>query len=397
MSTTSLNILGVTGSIGCSARDVVLAQPDHFDVRVVSAHSRVAELAAMAVELNASVAVITDEARLPELEAALSGRGITCLGGTEGLKEAQSYEVDVTLVAIVGIAGLRPVLRAIEHSKVVAIANKEPLVAAGDLVISAAKKYKAQILPVDSEHNAIFQVFDFAHKDTIERIILTASGGPFRTWSLEDIRGATKEQALKHPNWDMGAKITVDSATMMNKALEIIEAAYLFDLPADKIDVLIHPQSVVHSMVEYCDGSVLAQMGASDMRTPIANVLAYPQRLKTPGEKLSLTKLASLDFEEPDMKRFPALSLAYKCLEKGQYMCVALNAANEEIVSHFLTNHIAFGDIMEIVTDVLGRIEDKDKSVSLSTVDEIENYDRTVRSLTRDVIAARSELGYNII
>ncbi len=388
----SINILGVTGSIGQSARDVILAQSECFDVRVISAHSRVEELAEMALELNASVAVITEEAHLPALEAALDGHGVTCLGGAEVLAEAQSFEVDMTLAAIVGIAGLRPVLKAIEHSGAVAIANKEPLVAAGDLVMAAACEHDTKILPVDSEHNAVFQVFDFDNKKAIERIILTASGGPFRTWSPEEIQGATREQALNHPNWEMGAKISIDSATMMNKALEIIEAAYLFDLPADKIDVLIHPQSVVHSMVEYCDGSVLAQMGASDMRTPLANVLGYPERLNTPGARLSLTKLASLGFEEPDLKQFPALGLAYKCLEKGQASCVALNAANEETVSHFLTNEMAFADIIDIVIEVLDRAEDKTHSVSLSTVDEIEKYDTTIRSLTRDVIEVRSEI-----
>ena len=393
----SLNILGVTGSIGRSAHDVILAQPDAFDVRVVSAHSRAEELAAMAVALNASVAVITDETHLPALEAALEGQGITCLGGMAALLEAQSFEVDVTLAAIVGFAGLRPVMEAIAHSGAVAIANKEPLVAAGDLVMQAAAKHDTKILPVDSEHNAVFQVFDFENKEAIERIILTASGGPFRTWSLEDIQRATKEEALNHPNWEMGAKITIDSATMMNKALEIIEAAYLFDLPAEKIDVLIHPQSVVHGMVEYCDGSVLTQMGASDMRTPLANILAYPARLKTPGERLSLADLAKgLEFYQPDFKRFPALAMAYACLEKGQWACVALNAANEESVAAFLADQICFADVTGVVAEVLERLEAETKTTpKLSTLEQIEKYDRIVRALARDIIDVRAQIsGY---
>ena len=379
----TINILGVTGSIGQSATDIILAQPEAFNVQVVTAHTDAQGLAEAAIKLKAKHAVLSNPENLDTLRDALSGYDVQVSGGAEALDEAAATPADVTLAAIVGMAGLKALMQAIEHSQAVAIANKEPLVAAGRLVMEAAQAHNTTLLPVDSEHNAIFQVFDFDRREDIERIILTASGGPFRTWTVEDMREATPQQALAHPNWSMGHKISIDSATMMNKALEVIEAHYLFDLELSKIEVLVHPQSVVHSMVEYKDGSVLAQMGPSDMRTPIANVLAWPQRLSTSGHTLDFKKVKELSFEEPDFERFPALKLAYECLEKGAWACVALNAANEVAVEYFLTNIIGFTDIIGSVMHVLEQSEPQ----TLSTIADVYEYDQYIRGMAKDYIS----------
>ncbi|MGQ0526782.1 MAG: 1-deoxy-D-xylulose-5-phosphate reductoisomerase [Alphaproteobacteria bacterium] len=347
----TLNILGVTGSIGQGAVDVVLSDRARFEVKVVSAHENVERLADLAVQLRARKAVITNPENLFALKEKLRGTGIAC---ETDLISAMAEKTDVTLVAIVGMAALCPALKAAEISKVLALASKEPVAAAGALLMETARKRGTKILPVDSEHNAIFQVSHTEDPASIEKIILTASGGPFRTWSAEKIKMATPEQALAHPNWSMGAKISIDSATMMNKALEIIEAHYLFSMQPEKIEVMIHPQSVVHSMVEYRDGSVLAQMGASDMRTPISYALAWPERMQTPGRRLDFNMLKSLDFEKPDTGRFPALRLAYECLARGPSHCIALNAANEVAVDAFLCKRIGFADIIRTVEFVLG-------------------------------------------
>jgi 1-deoxy-D-xylulose-5-phosphate reductoisomerase len=382
----SINILGVTGSVGRSAADVILSAPEKFSVQTVSAQNSVKELAEMAMRLKAKKAVIGNEEHFQTLKNELSGTGITAEAGNNALLAAASEKIDLNLVAIVGMAGLRPTIAAIQNSKAVAIANKEPLAAAGPLVMRQAKKSGAKILPVDSEHNAVFQVFDFERPEGIKKIILTASGGPFRTWSREQMSRATKEQALAHPNWSMGPKITIDSATMMNKALEIIEAHYLFNMPADKIEVLVHPQSVIHSMVEYKDGSVLAQMAASDMRTPIAYSLAYPERIDTPGKTLDWTQLKELTFEQPDTERFPALRLAYEALRQGPYACLALNAANEIAVEHFLSKKTGFLDIIEIVEGVLRRVSPQ----VLETIEDYEESDRAVRHLAATYINEQS-------
>lgn len=366
LSRKTINILGITGSIGQAARDVILANPDLFDVNVLSAHRSEEGLKQVAQALEANHAVLTSR---------------------DDLMAALHKPVDITLCAIVGMAGLESMLRAIEVSDVVLIANKEPLVAAGELVMAAARKHNTRILPVDSEHNAIFQVFDEQRRSAVERIIITASGGPFRTWSLEEMAKATPAQATAHPNWSMGQKISVDSATMMNKALEVIEAHHLFNLSPERIDVLIHPQSVVHSMVEYTDGSVLAQMGASDMRTPLANVMNWPERLSTPGQRLDLTSMKRLDFEEADHAQFPALAMAYHCIEKGAAACIALNAANEIAVNSFLAGHIEFLDIIEcaaymIDDTILGAVPVE----PLDGLDGILAFDSAVRALTQDYI-----------
>lgn len=349
----SVSIFGVTGSIGKSTVDVIMSAADCFDVRVVSAHRDVQGLAAAAIKLGADKAVIADDAKLDDLKDALSGHDVQVYAGREALIDLAGDPVDISMAAIVGMAGLEPLMAAIKNCKTVAIANKEPLVAAGPLVMDAAKRYDTKILPVDSEHNAIFQVFDDKNREQIERIILTASGGPFRLWSAKERAMATPKQAVAHPNWDMGAKISVDSATMMNKALEVIEAHYLFAMVADKIDVVVHPQSVVHSMVEYADGSVLAQMGASDMRTPIAYALSWPDRMQTPGQKLDVCAMSRLEFFEPDCVAFPALGLAYSSLEAGLMSCIALNAANEIAVDAFLREEIGFAEIVDVVNSVL--------------------------------------------
>lgn len=361
----TINILGVTGSIGQAAADVIVANADQFTVNLLSAHQNEKGLKEAAERLGAKHAILT---------------------GRETINEALEEPVDITLCAISGMAGLDSMMQAIKYSKALAIANKEPLVAAGALVMQEAAKYQTKLLPVDSEHNAIFQVFDEAQRNTIERIVLTASGGPFREWSTQEMSVATKEQALAHPNWSMGDKISIDSATMMNKALEVIEAHFLFNMPADKIDVLIHPQSTVHSMVEYVDGSVLVQMGASDMRTPIANVLAWPQRLKTPGKKLDLTKMNNLTFEAPDTEKFPAISMAYESIKKGAHACIAFNASNEVAVDAFLDDKIGFADIIPCVRYALDHLEKED----LPTVNDIKRYDEVVRDMVEAYINNRT-------
>jgi 1-deoxy-D-xylulose-5-phosphate reductoisomerase len=353
MNMRTVSILGSTGSVGQSTVDLVGSAPDRFKVKALTAHRNASLLIQQARLLKPDIVAIADGNFYTDVKEGLAGEPIEILSGSEGVIEVARQKVDWTMAAIVGFAGLKPVLEAIRHSGIVAIANKEPLVAAGSLVMREAQACGTKILPVDSEHNAIFQVFDQENRGSIERLILTASGGPFRSWSVEQMKAATPEQAVAHPNWSMGAKISVDSATMMNKGLEVIEAHHLFGMPADKIDVLIHPQSVIHSMVEYSDGSVLAQLGAPDMRTPIAYALAWPERMATTGQRLDLARMRQLDFSEPDFKKFPALALAYDCLKAGAASCVALNAANEIAVQAFLDRKIGFSDITRIINSTL--------------------------------------------
>lgn len=378
----TISIFGATGSIGDCAADVIGAHKDRFDVIGVTAYRNVEKLAARAIALGARRAVIADDGQYDALKTALSGHDIVCAAGESALLELASESVDVSLMAIMGFAGLTPIMRAIEQGGCVAIANKEPLVAAGAFVMAAAVKHNATVLPIDSEHNAIFQVFDQSNKDAVSRLILTASGGPFRGYSKEQLGAVTLDQALKHPNWEMGAKITIDSATMSNKALEVIEAHYLFNMPADQIDVIIHPQSVVHSMVEYCDGSVLAQMGASDMRTPISHVLDYPQRLKTTGARLGFAAMSRLEFETPDLDAFPTLGYAYEALKAGSYAQIALNAANEVAVNYFLDNKCAFLDIMNCQHHVLNAITKQD----ISSLDDVSAYDEYIRQMSQSFL-----------
>ncbi len=379
----TLSILGSTGSVGRSTVDLVLSQPQNFDVQVITAQSNVDLLAQQARELKAKRAVIGDETLFAALTEKLAGTDIDVAAGRAAVVEAGAYPAQCIVVAIVGMAGLEPLMGALKQGTHVAIANKEPLVAAGPLVMATARAHGTTILPVDSEHNAIFQVFEPENKGAIERLILTASGGPFRTWTKEQMAVATPAQAVAHPNWSMGAKISVDSASMMNKALEVIEAHYLFDMPHDKIDVLVHPQSVIHSMVEYADGSFLAQLGAPDMRTPIASALAWPQRMKTSGARLDLTQLKRLDFEPMDYDRFPLLAMAYDCLKAGQAASLTFNAANEVAVAAFLSERIGFADIKNVISEALASVE----NIALQSLEDILLLDHTVRQHSEAYIA----------
>ena len=353
----SITILGATGSVGTSTLDLIEREPDRFRVVALTANCDVTKLAAAAIRTKAEFAVVADKSCLPELREALAGTGIRAGGGADAIAEAASLGADWTMGAIVGCAGLKPVMAAIEQGGTVVIANKEPLVSAGDVILAAAKRSGATLLPADSEHNAIFQCFDAARPEGIRRIILTCSGGPFRDWTTDQMRDVTLEQAVKHPNWSMGAKISVDSATMMNKGLELIEAARLFPIAPDRIEIVIHAQSVIHSLVDYVDGSVLAQLGPPDMRTPIAHTLAWPDRMATPMAPLDLVGIGRLDFAAPDPVRFPALRLAREALDAGGGRPAILNAANEVAVDAFLNRRIGFLEIAAIVEDTLIRYD----------------------------------------
>ena len=346
----SVTVLGSTGSVGQSTVDLLKRNPEAFDVRVLTANRNVELLAEQARDLKVETAVVADEARYDELKSALAGSGIEVAAGRQALVEAAAIPVEWTMAAIVGARGLEPTLAAIDNGGIIAVANKECLVCAGELITARLDRTGATLLPVDSEHNAIFQVFQRDH--TVRRIVLTASGGPFRAADRSVMAAATPAQAVAHPVWSMGAKISVDSATMMNKGLEIIEASYLFDLAEDAIDVLVHPQSVIHSMVEYADGSVLAQLGTPDMRIPIAYTLAWPKRMATPAETLDLAAVASLTFEAPDAVRFPCLDLARSALRTGGTAPAILNAANEVAVEAFLRGRIGFLDIAAVNDNV---------------------------------------------
>ncbi|PWC48786.1 1-deoxy-D-xylulose-5-phosphate reductoisomerase [Azospirillum sp. TSA6c] len=349
----SVTILGSTGSVGTQTVDLVSRDPERFPVEALTANRNVTLLAQQARQLNARMAVVADPAAYAELKQLLSGTGIEVAAGSEAVAAAAERPADWVMAAIVGAAGLEPTLAAIRRGAIVAFANKEVLVCAGALMMEEVKAHGATLLPVDSEHSAIYQVFDFERTDSVSRLILTASGGPFRDKDRTFMAAATREQAVAHPTWDMGAKISVDSATMMNKGLELIEAHFLFGVPEERIDVLVHPQSVIHSLVEYVDGSVLAQLGTPDMRTPIAYALGWPARIATPAERLDLVKAATLTFEAPDPVRFPALRLARAALQSGGGAPTILSAANEVAVQAFLDRRIGFLDIERIVEETL--------------------------------------------
>lgn len=350
-----ITVLGSTGSIGLSTLDLLERAGGEVEIQALVAGRNVERLAEQARRWRPRVAVVQDEAFLPELRTRLAGSGVAAAAGSSAVVEAAQMDAQWVMSAIVGFAGLAPTLAAARTGAVIALANKESLVCAGPSLLRTAKLAGGVVLPVDSEHSAIFQVFERENVDRISRLILTASGGPFRTWSRQAMSSATPEQALAHPNWNMGAKISVDSATMMNKGLEVIEAAYLFAMPPERVDVLIHPQSIVHSMVEYADGSTLAQLGPPDMRAPIACAYAWPDRLAWDAPKLDLTK-GPLTFEAPDLDRFPALALAKHALETGGMAPAALNAANEVAVQAFLDRRIGFLDIAATVSETLERL-----------------------------------------
>ncbi|VXD01368.1 1-deoxy-D-xylulose-5-phosphate reductoisomerase [Sphingomonas sp. AX6] len=352
-----ITILGATGSIGTSTLDLIERNRDGFEVLALTANSDVDGLAAAAKRVGAKRAVVADATRYEALKAALADTGIEAAAGADAVCDAARMGADWTMAAIVGCAGLKPVMAAIESGGTLALANKEALVSAGEVMTRAVEAHGVTLLPVDSEHNAVFQCLDRTAPKGVARIILTASGGPFRERTLDEMRGITPEQAVAHPNWSMGAKISVDSATMMNKGLELIEAFHLFPVAADQFDIIVHRQSVVHSMVEYIDGSVLAQMGSPDMRTPIAYALAWPERMETPCERLDLAKVARLDFEAADAVRFPAIGLAKEALRAGGARPAILNAANEVAVEAFLKGRVGFLEIAAIVADTLGRYD----------------------------------------
>ena len=371
----SVTILGSTGSVGCNTLDLIARQPEAFAVEALTANGSAVRLAEQARRVGAKLAVVADETRYQDLKAALAGSGIEAAAGAPALTEAAARPADWVMAAIVGAAGLAPTLAAVRRGAIVALANKETLVCAGSLMIAEVTHHGATLLPVDSEHNAIFQVLDFERLDAVDRIILTASGGPFRTLSRAAMAEATPDQAVAHPNWDMGAKISVDSATMMNKGLELIEAHHLFGLPEARIEILVHPQSVVHSMVAYSDGSVLAQMGQPDMRTPIAYTLAWPERMATPVARLDLAEIGQLTFEAPDSERFPALRLARQALQAGGSAPTILNAANEVAVAGFLDGRLGFLGIAEVVERTLEGID----AVPLGGLDDVWRIDREAR------------------
>lgn len=377
-----VTVLGSTGSVGRNTIDLIERHREAYDVEALTARSNVDLLVEQAIRLRPRFVAIAEPDLYLPLKNALSGTGIEIAAGSRALVEAAERPSDWVMAAIVGAAGLAPTLAAVRRGAIVALANKEALICAGSMLMAEVRASGATLLPVDSEHNAIFQVFDFERREAIERIILTASGGPFRELSLDAMANVTPEQAVAHPNWDMGAKISVDSATMMNKGLEVIEAHHLFTLPSEQIEVVIHPQSVVHSLVAYVDGSVLAQLGPPDMRTPIAYTLGWPARIAAPTSRLNLAEIGQLTFEAPDETRFPALRLARESLQIGDGAPTVLSAANEVAVNGFLTRKIGFLDIVRIVERTLERIP----LLPLGSLDDVTALDKAARVLSESFV-----------
>jgi 1-deoxy-D-xylulose-5-phosphate reductoisomerase len=381
-----VTILGSTGSIGHSTIDLLLRNPDDFVVEAVTANRNAKLLAEQARRLNARFAAVSDPAEYSTLKDALAGSGIEAASGAEALVEAAERPADMVMAGIVGSAGLRPTLAAVRRGRIVAFANKEVLVCAGSLFMQEVEAHGATLLPVDSEHNAIWQCFDFDRVDGIEKITLTCSGGPFREKSVDEMRDATVKEAVAHPVWSMGAKISIDSATLMNKGLEVIEAHHLFRLPSEQIDVVIHPQSVIHGLVTYHDGSVLAHLGTPDMRTPIAYVLGWPGRTAAPMRRLDLATVGRLTFEPPDPERFPALRLARAALVEGGGTPTVLNAANETAVNAFINGRIGFLDIAATVEATLEALP----VGQLGSLDDVHHIDRQARALAAELAARRA-------
>ena len=378
----SVTILGSTGSVGCNTIDLIQRHPGRYVVEALTAHRNVEALAEQSRKLRPRMAVIADESRYADLKEALGGTGVEVGAGPKALVEAASVPAEWVMAAIVGAAGLEPTLTAVRRGATVALANKECLVCAGELMMAEVAKNGATLLPVDSEHSAIFQVFDFANYGAVERIILTASGGPFLNRDRADLENVSPKEAVNHPNWDMGAKISVDSATMMNKGLELIEAFHLFPVSEQRIDILIHPQSIIHCMVAYKDGSVLAQMGMPDMRTPIAYALAWPKRIAAPAERLDLARIGTLTFEEPDLDQFPTLLLARRALQNGGGAPAVLSAANEIAVEGFLAGRIGFLDISRVVEKTLESMPD----TAVETLDDVYGIDAEARRAAEQLV-----------
>lgn len=377
-------ILGSTGSIGRQALDVVRQHKDLFEVELLTANNSSALLIEQAMEFRPGSVVICNEAKYQEVADALQPNDIKVFTGMDSVCSlVEAEDIDIVLTALVGFSGLRPTISAIKAGKIIALANKETLVAGGSVVMDLARKYNSPILPVDSEHSAIFQCLLGATGNPISRIHLTASGGPFRTWDRDRIAAATKNEALKHPQWTMGAKITIDSATMMNKGFEMIEARWLFDTAPDKINIVVHPQSIIHSMVEFADGAVIAQLGNPDMREPIQFALSFPERLTLNNKKLDFASLQGLTFEEPDMEKFPCLSLAFEAIRKGGNVPCAMNAANEAAVAAFLKDGIRFYDIPEIISACMAGVDFVEKP----TVDDLLSTNADVYRVAAEMCA----------
>ena len=389
MTAKRVTVLGSTGSVGANTLSVIAEHPDRFRVVALAAGRNAAALAQQAQSFRPDFAAIADPAGYPTLKEGLAGAGIEVAAGPDAVAEAARRDAEWVMAAIAGAAGLESTLAALERGAVVALANKESLVCAGELMMAAARASGSVILPVDSEHNAIFQVFDDRCREAVRRLILTASGGPFRCASRDRMAAVKPAEALRHPNWDMGAKITIDSATMMNKGLELIEAHHLFAMPGEAIDILVHPQSIVHSMVEYADGSVLAQLGTPDMRTPIAVALAWPERLAVTGERLDLSVVGRLDFEPPDPERFPALALARTALERGGREPAALSAANEVAVAAFLSERIGFLQIADIAGNTVAELG----SGPLAGLDDVRSADREAREVAERFVERAAAAG----
>jgi len=382
----AITILGATGSIGASTIDLIKREPGRYRVVAVSARRNAAALAKIARDLGAQLAVVADHAAYSDLKDALAGTPTEAAAGEDALLEAAQRPADWVMAAISGAIGLKPTLAAIERGSTVALANKECLVCAGSLFMRQAASSGATVLPVDSEHNAIFQALGAGPREDVKRIILTASGGPFRTWSLDQIKAATPEQALRHPNWSMGPRITVDSATMMNKGLELVEAQHLFALRPDEIDVLVHPQSVVHGLVEFRDGSVVAQLGSPDMRIPIAHCLAWPRRIDGPAARLDLAKVGELSFEAPDPVRFPALALVRRVMEIGGAAPTVMNAADEVAVGEFIAGRIGFPAIVALVEATLDAASAQGLLAEPVGIEAAIAVDHVARSIARDLL-----------
>jgi 1-deoxy-D-xylulose-5-phosphate reductoisomerase len=383
----SVTLLGATGSIGASTIDLLHAQRNRFRVEAVTAQRKAGPLARLARELGAKLAVVSDPASYRELADALAGSGIEAAAGPEAVVEAAQRPADWVMAAITGAAGLRPALAAVGRGATVALANKECLVCAGDLFMRRAAEVGITLLPVDSEHNAIFQALSAGRHQEVSRIVLTASGGPFRTATLAEMRAATVHQALKHPNWSMGAKITIDSATMMNKGLELIEAHYLFNFPSDQIDIIVHPQSIVHGIVEYCDGSMIAQVGPHDMRVPIANCLAWPERMPA-AARLDFKQMATLTFEAPDPVRFPSIRLAREAMVAKNGAPTILNAANEIAVQAFIDGQLGFVGIPALVEMTLDSATGRGIMRAPADAEDAIAIDQSTRELARSLLPA---------
>ena len=381
-----VSILGSTGSVGTNTLDLLKRSPKSFKVSALTANTNVNSLVEQAKATNAEFVAIADPKKYIELKKALSGTKIEVAAGPNSIIEAALRDCDFLMASIVGVAGLVPTMEAVKSGKIIGLANKECLVSAGNVFVDAVKLNRATIIPVDSEHSAIFQVFDTNQTKTVRRVILTASGGPFRKFNLKELHNVTCEQALNHPNWDMGAKISIDSATMMNKGLELIEAFYLFPVNQDAIEILIHPESIIHSMVDYIDGSVLAQLAPPDMRIPIAYALGWPKRIKTPVKQLKLEEIGRLSFMAPDQDKFPSLRLAREALKQGGNAPTILNAANEIAVSSFLTGKINFLTITNIVEETLKQIN----SISLTTIDDVVQTDLEARRVAKNLCLSES-------